>query len=199
MGFAAEPSIDIFRRLGELASWLDLIGFWIAHGGHLAGGGGWRDELHFRMDPDRRRFLGGLPARPRALRGGDARWGSSDDCVPAPWREIPATAGQPAADASRAARGDLLGASGRVSHRGAEAQGLNAPIPASPRFHKPSSVCRNRGLTSGGRRWPGSGLGRGRIGARCPPGCRHGMGACHGSTAKCQCFRCDPIAWVREP
>jgi hypothetical protein len=26
------------------------------------------------------------------------------------------------------------------------------------------------------------------------PGNLHGMGSCHGSSAKCQWFRCDPIA-----
>jgi len=158
-------------------SWLDLIGLWIPHGWHLAVGGGWRGELYFRTGHDRRRFLGSLPARPRALRGGDARSGSSNDGVPAPWREILATAGHTEADASRAARGELLGASGRVSHRGAGAQRLNAPISASPRFHKTSSACRNQRLTSGRRRWPGSGLGRRRIGARHPRGA--GMGWAH--------------------
>ncbi len=83
-------------------------------------------------------------------------------------RKSPATAGPTVADASRVARGELLGALGRVSHRGAEAQGLNAHIPASLRFHPTSSVCRNRRLASGRRRWPGSGLGRRRIDARRP-------------------------------
>jgi hypothetical protein len=97
-----------------------------------------------RDQPPRRRRTASAHGRPfqtpRALRGGDARSGSSNLCVPAPQREILPPAGHTAADAIRAAQGKLPGASDRVSHRGAEAQRLSAHVPAPLRLHETSSV-----------------------------------------------------------